>query len=208
VLVETSTLLVFSLAVLVLVITPGPDMLLIISRSVAQGPASGILSVLGFCAGNYIHATAAGLGLSGLFLTHPLAYDALRFAGASYLLWLAWKHLRSPAGSALTPTAVAPVSLPQVFRNALLTNVLNPKVALFFIALLPQFLDPSRGAILGQVLLLATVLNLIGATFNTGIALVAGRLGSWLSARPRFARAQQWMMVSVFTGLAIRLVVG
>lgn len=203
---EYQTLLVFSAAALALVVTPGPDMLLVLSRSVCQGTAAGIMSVLGFCVGTYCHALAAGLGLSSFLLAVPWAYNALRFAGAMYLLWLAWQAFRSK-GASLALQKLEPASLGKVFQQALFTNILNPKVILFFIALFPQFVVPAKGAVLPQVVVLATILNAIGATFNSGVAVAAGRAGQWLSSHPRFARFQQQLLAGVFSLLALRLIV-
>ena len=132
---DLSTLAIFAVACLALTATPGPDMLLIASRSVSQGRAAGFATLAGIQAGTYCHALAAALGLSQLFLAVPLAYDVVRYAGAIYLLYLAWQAFRS-SGAALTPTAGLPdYPVAQMFAQGLATNLLNPKMVLFVLAL-------------------------------------------------------------------------
>ena len=142
-----STLALFAAACLALAATPGPDMLLIASRSVSQGRTSGFATLAGIQIGTYCHALAAAFGLSRLFLAVPFAYDAVRYAGAAYLLYLAYKAFRAQ-GTTLTPTAgLRRFPIGQVFRQGLATNLLNPKVALFVLALFPQFVWPSAGSV-------------------------------------------------------------
>lgn len=201
-----ATLALFASAALALSCTPGPDMLLIVSRSVAQGRGAGLATLLGVQAGVYCHAGAAALGLSRLLAAVPAAYDAVRFAGAGYLLVLAWTTLRDPGptpGAAATPR---PVSLRTVFRQGLTTNLLNPKVALFVLALFPQFVRPEAGHVAAQMLVLATVLNLVGFAVNGALILGAGRVSRAL-ARGGGRRAPRIALGTVFAGLALRLAV-
>lgn len=201
-----STLALFAIACLALTATPGPDMLLIASRSASQGRAAGFASLAGIQAGTYCHALAAAFGLSQLFLAVPLAYDAVRYAGAAYLLYLAWKAFRSN-GLALDPTAGLPrYPVGQMFRQGLFTNLLNPKMALFVLALFPQFVRPEAGSIAGQILILATVLNLIGLVVNGLVIAAASRIGRIFSGGSRFRRVPQMVLGTVFAGLAARLV--
>jgi threonine/homoserine/homoserine lactone efflux protein len=202
---EFSTLILFAAACLALTATPGPDMLLIASRSVSQGRASGFATLAGIQVGTYCHALAAALGLSQLFLAVPLAYDVVRYAGAAYLVYLAWQTFRS-TGTALTPTAgVRRYPIGVVFRQGLLTNLLNPKMALFVLALFPQFVSPGAGSIALQIMLLATLLNLIGLVVNGIVILTASRLGRVFSGRSRWRRAPQFLLGTVFVALAARL---
>lgn len=180
-------------------------MLLIASRSISQGRASGFATLAGIQVGTYCHALAAALGLSQLFLVVPLAYDIVRYAGAAYLLYLAWQAFRS-SGVIPTPAASAqryPIGV--MFRQGLLTNLLNPKMALFVLALFPQFVDPSVGSVAVQILLLATVLNLIGILVNGAVILTASGLGRAFSAHTRWRRAPQILLGTVFAGLAAKL---
>src|SRR5712664_2139740 len=159
---DFSTLVLFAAAYLALTATPGPDMLLIASRSISQGKISGFATLAGIQVGTYGHALAAALGLSQLFLVVPVAYDVVRYAGAAYLLYLAWKTFRSD-GTLLAPTAgLRHHPIGAMFRQGLLTNLLNPKMALFVLALFPQFVNPEAGSVALQIMVLASVLNLIG----------------------------------------------
>lgn len=207
---EFSTLALFAAACLALAVTPGPDMLLVASRSAAQGRAAGFMALAGILAGLYCHALAAALGLSGLFLAVPYAYDAVRYAGAAYLAYLAWQAFRGGAASPDAPPQAADparrkTAAGQAFRQGLVTNLLNPKVALFVLALFPQFVRPETGSVAGQILVLATVLNAIGFAVNGAVVLAASRVGAALMGRGRFGRAPQYVLGTVFAGLAARL---
>ncbi|MBN3821652.1 LysE family translocator, partial [Paraburkholderia sp. Se-20369] len=196
--IDFATLALFSGACLALTATPGPDMLLIASRSVSQGRRAGFATLAGIQAGTYCHALAAALGLSQLFLAVPIAYDVVRFAGAGYLLYLAWKTFRSD------PAALSPVASQRryataaIFRQGLTTNLLNPKMALFVLALFPQFIRPEHGSIAVQILVLATVLNLIGLVVNGAVILSASRLSRRIGARRRASKLPQYVLGSVF----------
>jgi threonine/homoserine/homoserine lactone efflux protein len=199
------TLALFSGACLALTATPGPDMLLIASRSVSQGRAAGFASLAGIQLGTYCHALAVALGLSQLFVAVPAAYNAVRFAGAIYLLYLAWKTVRAK-GTAPAPQApMRRVDIGQVFRQGLFTNLLNPKMALFVLALFPQFVRQDAGSVVGQVLILATILNFVGLLVNGAVILTASRLSKRLSSTKRPSRLPQYLLGGVFAGLACRL---
>jgi threonine/homoserine/homoserine lactone efflux protein len=204
---DLSTLALFSGACLALTMTPGPDMLLIASRSVSQGRSAGFASLAGIQVGTWCHAMAAAFGLSQLFLAVPLAYDLVRFAGAAYLLYLAWKAFSADA--TIVPSAMAQGTLSpvRVFGQGLLTNLLNPKMALFVIALFPQFVRPQDGSVAVQMLILATILNLIGFVINGIVILCASRLARRLIGRRSTTRLPQYLLGSVFAGLALRLAV-
>lgn len=205
---DFSTLILFAGAALVLTATPGPDMLLIASRSISQGRSAGFLTYAGIAAGTYCHALAAGLGLSQLFVAVPVAYEIVRWAGCAYLLYLAYKTLRSE-GSAFAPsTALRKISDRRIFTEGLLTNLLNPKVALFVLALFPQFVDPAHGALLLQMVVLATVLNVIGFLVNGAVVMLGSRIQRSLSGFRRFPRLPQYLLATVFAGLAARLALG
>jgi threonine/homoserine/homoserine lactone efflux protein len=202
--ISLGTLGLFSTACLALTMTPGPDMLLIASRSVTQGRSAGFASLAGILLGTYCHAMAAAFGLSRLFLAVPIAYDVVRFAGAAYLLYLAWKTFR------ITPIPTSPApnegrhAIRKIFRQGLLTNLLNPKMALFVLALFPQFVRPQDGAVAFQILTLATVLNFIGLIVNGVVILSASQLNKRWSGKRRRSRIPQYLLGSVFTGLAFR----
>lgn len=202
---DFSTLVLFAAACLALTATPGPDMLLIASRSVSQGRASGFATLAGIQVGTYCHALAAALGLSQLFLVVPLAYDVVRYAGAAYLLYLAWQTFRSSGEVNAAAAGLPRYSIGSVFRQGLVTNLLNPKMALFVLALFPQFVQPSAGSVAVQIMLLATVLNLIGIVVNGAVIMTASRLGRVFAGRSRWQRAPRLLLGTVFAGLAVRL---
>ncbi|MGV2108144.1 LysE family translocator [Agrobacterium vitis] len=205
---DFSTFMLFAAASLVLTATPGPDMLLIASRSVSQGRSAGFLTYAGIAVGCYCHATAAALGLSQLFLTVPVAYEIVRWAGCIYLLYLAYKTIRSQ-GAAFSPqSSLKRLSGKRIFTEGLATNLLNPKMALFVLALFPQFVNPEQGSLLVQMLLLATVLNVIGMLVNGMVILLGSRIRSHLSSVRRFPKLPQYLLATVFTGLACRLALG
>ncbi|WP_421358855.1 LysE family translocator [Agrobacterium rosae] len=205
---DFSTLMLFAAAALVLTATPGPDMLLIASRSVSQGRPAGFLTYAGIAAGTYCHAIAAALGLSQLFLTVPIAYEIVRWAGCAYLLYLAYKTLRSRS-SAFAPSAgLTRLSGKRIFIEGLATNILNPKMALFVLALFPQFIDPNGSSMLIQTVLLASILNGIGFLVNGTVILLGTGIGRRLSAASRFPKLPQYLLATVFAGLACRLALG
>lgn len=202
--IELSVLALFAGACLALNLTPGPDMLLIASRSLSQGRVSGFVSLAGIQAGTYCHALAAALGLSQLFVSVPVAYDVVRLAGAAYLAFLAWKAFTSTT----TPLSVAaPNALPlgQIFKQGLVTNILNPKMALFVLALFPQFIQPDQGSIVTQMLVLATVLNLTGLLVNGAVIVLATKLRSRITGNLNVAKRLNQLLGMVFLGLACRL---
>lgn len=202
---DLATLGLFAVACLALTATPGPDMLLIASRSLSQGRWSGFATLAGIQLGTYCHALAAAFGLSQLFAAVPLAYDTVRCAGALYLLYLAWKMFRAP-GAAFEPSPGAPRHpARRVFFQGLLTNLLNPKMALFVLALFPQFVTPRAGSVAIQFLVLATVLNAIGLVVNGMVIVAASRLSRSLRGRSRVSRLPNVLLGTVFAGLAARL---
>ncbi|WP_429814556.1 LysE family translocator [Ensifer sp. B1-9] len=205
---DISTIALFAAASLVLTATPGPDMLLIASRSVSQGRAAGFLTYGGIALGTYCHALAAALGLSQLFVTVPVAYEIVRWAGCAYLLYLAYKTVRADASSSSPISTLKRLSNRRIFGEGLMTNLLNPKMALFVLALLPQFVDPNGGSMVAQMLLLATVLNGIGFLVNGSVILVGSHLRARLAGIRRFPKLPQYLLAGVFTGLACRLALG
>lgn len=202
---DFSTLILFAAAALVLTATPGPDMLLIASRSISQGRAAGFLTYTGIALGTYCHALAAAFGLSQLLMTVPVAYEAVRWAGCCYLLYLAYSTIRSE-GTAFAPAStLKKLSGRRIFFAGLATNLLNPKMALFVMALFPQFVNAESGSMIAQMLVLATVLNGIGLIVNGAVVLLGSQIRSRLGSMRRFPKLPQYMLATVFTGLACRL---
>ena len=170
-----------------------------------QGRVAGFATLAGIQAGTYCHALAAALGLSQLFLLVPVAYDIVRYAGAAYLLWLAWKTFRSD-GTLFAPTGgLRHFPIGTMFRQGLLTNLLNPKMALFVLALFPQFVRPEAGSVALQIMVLATVLNAIGIVVNGIVILASSRIGRLFARGGRWRRWPQILLGTVFAGLAVRL---
>jgi threonine/homoserine/homoserine lactone efflux protein len=198
-------LLLFFAASVLLVLTPGPNLLYLVSRTLCQGRAAGLVSLAGTTTGFVVHILAASLGLSAVFVAVPLAYDALRWAGAAYLVWLAWDAVRPGSGGVFAPRNL-PVAPPgKLYRMGLLTSILNPKVALFYVALFPQFVEPARGSVLLQSLVLGAVQIGVAVVGDTGFVFAAAGVARWLAARPLWAAAQRWIMGGVFLAIAARL---
>jgi threonine/homoserine/homoserine lactone efflux protein len=204
VLIAPSTWLVFCAACLALAATPGPNMLYLVSRTLVQGRAAGIVSLGGTASGLLVHVLAAALGLSALLATVPVAYDAVRYAGAAYLAWIAWRMWREPAPAA--GAAPSPAPMWSLYRDGALTGILNPKVALFQLALFPQFVDPARGSVLAQSLLLGAAQLAIVMAFDAVCVLAAGRVRAWFAGRSGFRRWPRRVLGGVFAALALRLV--
>jgi threonine/homoserine/homoserine lactone efflux protein len=198
------SLLLFVTAGLALNLTPGPDMLYVAARSTGEGRRAGIVSALGIGAGTLVHIAALALGLSALLTAVPAAYDAVRYVGAAYLLWLGARALLRPGSTAATTVAPAPLGV--VFRQGVVTNVLNPKVALFFLAFLPQFVDPARGDPVAQTIALGLLFDVQGTVVNVLVALAASRLARRLRSE-RAGRALRRVTGGVFVLLGVRLAV-
>ncbi|HET6230842.1 MAG TPA: LysE family translocator, partial [Longimicrobiaceae bacterium] len=201
-----ATLLLFMTAGLALNVAPGPDMLYVIARSTAEGRRAGIVSSLGIAVGALVHMTLVAAGVSSLLLAVPLAYDVVRYAGAAYLVYLGVRVLLSRA-DAEGGARVKPAPLGVIFRQGVVTNVLNPKVALFFLAFLPQFVDPSRGSVPAQLVFLGLLFNLSGTTVNIIVALLASGAGEWSRGRIGGAAWLRRLPGVVFIALGIRLAV-
>lgn len=203
--IDSATLLVFAAACLALTITPGPDMLLVVSRSVSQGKSAGFASLVGVQLGTYVHAVAAALGLTQLMAAFPAAYDIIRYAGAAYLLWLAWQAFTAADPFARPTSESGRHSTLAILGQGLVTNILNPKMALFVLSLFPQFVRLDSEPVLVQFLVLATVLNAIDMIVNGTMIFAAGSLNGLLTRGGRYARLPSLLMGTVFVGLAARL---
>lgn len=195
---EPGTLAVFALAAFALIVVPGPNIIYITARSATEGRRAGLVSVLGVETGTLLHVVAAAVGVSALLASSAVAFGIARYAGAAYLIYLGVRTLlaREPARDAAQ--APAPARLRRVYLQAVLVQVLNPKVALFFLALLPQFVDPSRGAVAGQTLALGAVVAAIGVTVSSLYALAADAAGSRMRGRGGFARRQRQLSGVVY----------
>lgn len=197
---DWSTLILFASAVLILVFTPGPNVLYIIARSIQQGRVAGIVSGVGVEVGTMVHIAAAAFGISALLLTSAMAFNAVKYAGAAYLIYLGIKTLMTRE-KAVEAETIEERSLRRTFSQAVLVNVLNPKTALFFFAFLPQFIDVNRGSVAVQVLLFGSIMMILGFTCSLVYSLLAGSLGNLLRGNLRFLRAQRYFAGSVYLGL-------
>ncbi|MGV3770171.1 MAG: LysE family translocator [Sphingobium phenoxybenzoativorans] len=200
-----TNLAAFALIALGMVLTPGPNMLYLISRSICQGRRAGLISLGGVAAGFLFYMLCAALGITALLMAVPFAYDALRFAGALYLLWLAWQAIRPGGRSPFQVRDLPPDSPRRLFVMGFMTNLLNPKVAVIYLSLLPQFIEPARGHVLGQSLILGGTQIAISVAVNALIAMTAGSIATLLVQRPSWATIQRWLMATVLGGLAVRM---
>ena len=198
-------LLLFALAALVLVLTPGPNMVYCVSRSLTQGPRAGLLSLAGVVLGFIVHLLVASLGLTALLMAVPMAFDVIRVAGALYRLWMAWQAVRPGGTAPFQPRALPHDGPRKLFVMGFMTNLLNPKVAMFYLSFFPQFLHPERGHWLAQCLLLGAIQIAISATSNGLLVLFAGRVSRFLGRSPRWISAQRYLMGSVLALLALRI---
>jgi threonine/homoserine/homoserine lactone efflux protein len=194
-----SSLSLFIAAALILVFMPGPNTLYIIARSIQQGRWAGIVSSLGVQVGTLFHIAAAAFGLSTLLLSSALAFNVVKYAGAAYLIYLGVKTLLTK--ETIDPVLLQKTRLRRVFYQGVIVNLLNPKTALFFFAFLPQFIDPARGIIAMQIILLGTILMILGILSDLSYALAAGSIGNWLRGNLGFLRAQRYFAGSVYIGL-------
>lgn len=197
--------LVFAAAALLMAVTPGPNMAYLISRAICQGRTAAVMSWLGVVLGFTVHMVCAAVGLTALFLAVPLGYELLKFAGALYLLWLAWQAVRPGARSPFEPQPMPPEPSPKLFAMGLLTSILNPKVAVFYLSVLPQFVSPEGGSVLAQSLVLGSTQICIGAAVNLLVALSAARVASWFARNRFWLAVQRYVMGLVLGALAVRL---
>ncbi|MEO8018928.1 MAG: LysE family translocator [Pseudomonadota bacterium] len=204
--VSSRELVLFALAALVMVLTPGPNMIYLVSRSLCQGRKAGVTSLLGVAAGFLVHMFAAAVGLTAVFMAIPLAYELLKILGAAYLLWLAWQAVRPGARtSPFEPRALTADSPLRLFAMGFLTNALNPKIAVFYLSVFPQFVSPENGSVFGQSLQLGLVQIAVSFSVNLVLILSAARLAAWFAINPLWLAVQRWIMGFVLAGLAVRL---
>ena len=203
--IEPLTWIAFAALAVGMVATPGPNMIYLISRSISQGPKAGLISLCGVAFGFLFYMVAAAFGISAILFAVPYAYDALRFSGAAYLLWLAWQAVR-PGGRSPFQVSLLPMDGPRrLFLMGLLTNLLNPKVAMMYLSLMPQFVDPARGQVLAQSLILGATQICISVTGNGLIALGAGSISLFLARNPFWLAVQRYLMGTALAGLALRM---
>ena len=198
---DAHTLGLFLAASVLLALTPGPNWLYLLSRTLCQGRRAGLVSLVGTTSGVAVHMFAAALGLTALLAAVPVAFDALRYAGAAYLLWLAWTTVRG-AGFTFAPRALPAAPDRVLLRDGLMSGILNPKVALFYLALFPQFVDPARGDVLAQSVVLGLIQVGIAIVIDGALVLVAGAVAARLGRHPKWLAVQRWALGGAFGALA------
>ncbi|MBB5606775.1 MULTISPECIES: LysE family translocator [unclassified Janthinobacterium] len=202
---DITALLMFGLVALGMALTPGPNMIYLISRSISQGRRAGFVSLGGVALGFLFYMLCAAFGITAFVFAVPYAYDLLRFGGAAYMLYLAWQTLK-PGGRSAFAVRDLPVDGPRkLFLMGFITNLANPKIAVMYLSLLPQFITPGHGSVLTQSISLGCVQILISVTVNAVIAMMAGSIAGFLARRPGWVLVQRWMMGGVLTGLAVKM---
>jgi threonine/homoserine/homoserine lactone efflux protein len=203
--IDIASLSAFALLALGMVLTPGPNMVYLASRSICQGRAAGFVSLGGVALGFVFYMLCAAFSITALLLAVPYAYDALRLCGAAYLLWLAWQAVR-PGGHSPFEVRPLPEDSPRkLFLMGFLTNLLNPKVAILYLSLLPQFISPEQGSVLAQSLTLGAVQIVLSIGVNALIVVMAGSVAGFLAGRPFWLVLQRWMMGTVLAALAVHM---
>lgn len=196
---DASTLLLFAGASLALLAVPGPAVLYVVTRSLDQGHRAGLVSVLGVETGTFAYALAAAVGLTGLIAASEIGFAAVKYAGAAYLVYLGVRKLLERED----PQEASPSAHSGLFLRGLLVQLLNPKIAIFFLAFLPQFVDPSRGSVGVQTLILGTIFTLLAVLSDGAYVLLAGALGGWLRSGDRARRVLAKLSGSVYIGLGV-----
>lgn len=197
----------FVAASIMLAFVPGPDLLFVLTEGMLRGRRAGIAGMLGLCSGLVFHITAIALGVAALVQASPMAFAMLRYLGAAYLLYLAWKAWGAGTSSAAKPVDV-PVGLAAIYRRGVVMNVTNPKVAIFFLAFLPQFAHPERGAVALQMLMLGGIFMLCSGLCFLVVAVVSHPVGTWLRRSPVREAKLNMTASLIFVALAVKLAVG
>ncbi|WP_299840274.1 LysE family translocator [uncultured Tenacibaculum sp.] len=198
-------LLLFGLAALIMVLSPGPNMIYLISRSLSQGKNAGIISLFGVMCGFLFHILMVSFGLTAIFFAIPYAFIVVKFFGVGYLLYLAYNSIKSENRIFDADKNLKPDKPLKLFNIGLMTNVLNPKMAVFYLSFFPQFIKPENGSILSQSFQLGIVQIIISFSVNLLIVISAAKMASWFSKKPIWLRIQKWFMASVLTGLAVKM---
>lgn len=203
--VPINNLILFSIPALGLVLSPGPNMIYLISRSLTQGKRAGLISLIGIMAGFLVHILLVSFGLTAVFIAIPMVYEAIKWLGVFYLLYLAWQGVRPNSNSLFETSDLPSDSSSKLIRMGFLTNVLNPKVAIFYMSFFPQFTNPTYGNIIFQNIELGIAQLTISTSVNIMIILSASRLAAFFQRRPVYIKIQKRVMSGVLAGLAIRM---
>ena len=198
-------LTLFAIAALIMVCSPGPNMIYLISRSLSQGKQAGIVSLFGIMCGFLFHILMVSFGLTAVFFTIPYAFVVVKFMGVAYLLYLAYKSVTSESKLFNADQSLKQDNWWKLFNIGLLTNVLNPKMAIFYLSFFPQFMKPEYGSLFGQGVQLGLIQMIISFSINFLIVISAAKMASWFAQKPLWMKIQKWFMASVLTGLAIKM---
>lgn len=201
-----SSLGVFVLAAMAMLLAPGPAVLYIVARSVEQGRVAGLISVCGITSATLVHALAASLGLSALLVSSAFAFSLVKYAGAAYLITIGVRRILDRHSAPVAAGPLTQRSLWRLYRDGFVVNLLNPKTALFFLAFLPQFVDPARGGVAFQIAFLGLLLALMGLMSDGLYALAAGSAGRWLKRSGSVLRWERYVTGGVFIGLGVTAV--
>ncbi len=199
---DTTSLTIFILAALALLLMPGPAVLYIVARGIDQGRMAGIVSTLGIALGSTVHVLFAALGLSALLMQSALAFNIIKYLGAAYLVYLGIRTLLANTESG-TIKPVEKTNYRRIFGQGVIVNLLNPKTALFFFAFLPQFVDPARGSVTSQILVLGVIFVGMAIISDSMYAIIAGTAGEFISSNARIARAQKYVAGTIYISLGI-----
>lgn len=202
--IDLQTLWVFVPVALALNLTPGADMMFCLAQGAKSGARSGIAASFGIATGSFCHALAGGLGLAAVVAANPTAFEVIRWGGVAYLLYLAFVAFTGPLDR-LEPAQIATASAWRAWRTGVLVCLFNPKIMIFMLALVPQFVDPEHGAVLAQFLIFGMILNIGGTVINAVIGIFAGRIGASLARNTTMARGLQYLSGCVFIALAAKL---
>src|SRR3954470_9753697 len=199
---DTQTLVIFFVATLALLIVPGPAVLYIVARGIDQGRTAGLASAVGIASGSLFHVVAAALGLSAILASSALAFSVVKYLGAAYLIFLGVRTLLTRP-DVDEPVDRRPRTIRELYSQGVIVQILNPKIALFFLAFLPQFVNPALGSVTVQTLFFGGMLMLMGLCTDSTYALISGTAGDWLKRQPAFAAAQRYVAGIVFIGLGM-----
>ncbi len=201
---DTTRFALFFIASWALIITPGPDMLYVITRGISQGRRAGLHSAFGVTLGIFVHTLMAALGLAALLRTSLIVFLVIKYAGAAYLIYLGIQSFRAKGGFE-TGGGQNPAAARAIFWQGFVSNVTNPKIAIFFLAFLPQFVRPEQGSFFLQMLTLGLLFALFGVSFLSVVGYFAGQIGSWFAEKPKAVNGFRWLTGGVLVGLGVRL---
>ncbi|MDO8946651.1 MAG: LysE family translocator [Desulfocapsaceae bacterium] len=202
---STETIITFFTTSLLLALAPGPDNIFVLTLSILRGRLAGIIVILGLCTGLIIHSSAVALGVAVIFQISAVAFSLLKFIGAGYLVYLAWQAFRA-AAKKIQSNSDEEVNYWKLYNRGIIMNITNPKVSIFFLAFLPQFVDPSKGMVSLQILLLGCLFILATILVFGSIALLSGTLGQWFKRTDHIQTILNRIAGTVFLGLAIKLI--